>query len=93
MAALRVEANRVQEALPLSRQAVEVLSEAHGRDHPKVADALMVEGAALRAAGRKDEARRAFAEALRIRATKLRPGNPAIREAEMAGASLADPRT
>ncbi|MBX7185268.1 MAG: serine/threonine-protein kinase [Vicinamibacteria bacterium] len=87
MAALRLEANQIQEALSLGRQAVEVLSEAHGRDHPKVADALMVEGAALSAAGRKDDARQAFAEALRIRATKLRPGNPAIREAEMAGGS------
>jgi tetratricopeptide (TPR) repeat protein len=92
LASLRLGAGRPEEALLLSRQAVEVLSAAHGRDHPRVAEALMVEGAALRKAGRKDDARRAFAEAFRIRALKLRPGNPSIREAETAVMALADPR-
>ena len=84
MADLQLEAGNVEEALRLSRHAVEILAAAHGSDHPRVADALLVETAAFGAQGRTDEARRAATEALRIRRLKLRPANPAIREAETA---------
>ena len=88
LAGIDLEDGRYDASLALSLHAVAVLSEMHGADHPRVADALMVEGRAHLAKKQLAQARSAFARALAIRRAKLRPFHPGIREAEGAGQAL-----
>ena len=82
MASLQLNDGQVDEALSMAVDAVTVLSDLHGAGHPRVADALMVEGNASLAKGNRGEAQKAFARALTIRRLKLRSTHPGLREAE-----------
>ena len=77
---LRVRQGDLDSAERLQREAVEILTEALGPDHPKTATGLQRLGETLGQAGRTDEAERLLRRALSILEDGLPPDHPQVAE-------------
>jgi serine/threonine protein kinase len=78
IAQLQHELGRVEEAIPLYREALAIFTDAFGRDHPAVAQTLGDLAIALKDRGRYDEAERAYLESLAVSRKVLGAKHPEV---------------